>query len=94
MLKYDPEKMALSCAGTGGEIMAEVSAMTMRVLYNMVDGDRMGVRHLLSVHVLALKHVVSDDEAWEILESTEKDATTVNLSHIMNGMKRGEEGEQ
>ena len=95
MLKYDSDKMMLSCAGTGGELLADLAAMTMRVLYNMADGDKMAVRRLLSgYYIPVLMHASHDDEAWNILASTEKDATTVNLSHLMNGMKRGEEGEQ
>lgn len=94
MLKYDSEKMMLSCAGTVGELLSDLAAMTMRALYNMADGDRRGVQCLLSTYVSALVHAGHDNEAWEILASTEKDATTVNPSHLMNGMKRGEEGEQ
>lgn len=94
MLKYDSEKMVLSCAGTNRELLSELAATTMRVLYNIADGDRMGMQRLLSAYVLTLMHAGHDNEAWEMLESTEKDATTVNLSHLMNGMKRREEGEQ
>lgn len=94
MLKYDSEKMSLSCAGTGGELLADITVMTMRVLYNISDGDRARVQRLLTMYVSALMHVCHDNEAWETLDSSEKQATTVNLSHLMNGMKRGEEGEQ
>lgn len=94
MLKYDSEKMSLSCAGTGGELLADLAAMTMRVLYNMADGGKMAVQRLLGAYIPALMHAGYDDEAWNILASTEKGATTVNLSHLMNGMKRSEEGEQ
>ena len=92
MLKYDSEEMRLTCAGTTGELLADVAAMTMRVLYNMAGGDKAGVQHLLTMYVSALMHACHDDEAWEILDTTEKQATTVDLSHLRDALKKN--GEQ
>ena len=96
MLKYDSEEMRLTCAGTGGEILADLAACTMRVVYNICGKSKSDTRAMLLRYVASLLASAGSDEAWELLEAEEKhsQSMTVDLRHLMNGMKRGEEGEQ
>lgn len=92
MLKYDSEKESLACAGTGEDLLADITLMTMRVLYSMADGDKVRVQRLLTMYVPTLIRACYDNKVWEKLDSSEKLATTVNLSHLTNALKN--KGEQ
>lgn len=94
MLKYDSEKMHLMVSGSGAEIIADVAALTMRVFYNMCKKDKEATQEAVARYVMTLMAVTADDHGWEVLMNEDKSSTTIDLSHIMNGMKRHEEGEQ
>lgn len=94
MLKYDTEAQRLTIAGSGGEIMSEVIALVTRVCNGITRGNVGDCR--IMMHVLAgmIDKAADDDGLFKVLAEEMKGTTTVDLSHIMNGMKRSEEGEQ
>ena len=94
MLKYDSEKMMLSCAGTGGEILSELAACTMRVVYNICGKSKSDTRAMLLRYVASLLAAAGSDESWELLEAEEKhsQSMTVDLSHLKDALKKN--GEQ
>lgn len=94
MLKYDSEKMMLSCAGTGGEILSEVLELVITVCNSITHGNFDACRTMMHTLAGVIDKAADDDGLSKVLAEAMKSATTVNLSHIVNGMKRSEEGEQ
>ena len=94
MLKYDTEAKRLLIAGSGGEIMSDVIMLTTRVCNSITRGNVDAYRTMMHVLARMIDHVADDDGLSEVLAEEMKATTTVDLSHLMNGMKRGKEGEQ
>ena len=94
MLKYDTEAQHLTIAGSGGEIMSEAIALVIRVCNGITKGNFDDCRAMMHTLAGIIDKAADDDGLFEVLAEEMESATTVDLSHIMNGMKRGEEGEQ
>ena len=94
MLKYDTETQRLTIAGSGGEIMSDAIALVIRVCNSITRGDVVACRTMVHVFAGMIDKAADDDGLFEVLAEEMESTTTVDLSHIMNGMKRGKEGEQ
>ena len=94
MLKYDTEAKRLTIAGSGGEITADVIALVTRVCNGITHGNVDACRTMMHVLARMIDKAADDDGLFEVLAEEMKGTTTVDLSHLMNGMKRGKEGEQ
>lgn len=94
MLKYDTEAQRMTLAGSGGEIMSDVIGLVTRVCNGITRGNVVACRTMMHVLARMIDKAADDDGLFEVLAEEMESATTVDLSHIMNGMKRGEEGEQ
>lgn len=94
MLKYDTEAQRLTIAGSGGEIMSETIALVIRVCNGITRGNVVACRTMMHVLAGMIDKAADDDGLFEVLAEEMESTTKVDLSHLMNGMKRGEEGEQ
>lgn len=94
MLKYDTEAQHMTIAGSGAEIMSDVVALVIRVCNSITRGNVDACRTIMHVLARMIDHAADDDGLFKVLAEEMKGTTTVDLSHLMNGMKRSEEGEQ
>lgn len=94
MLKYDTVAKRLSIAGSGAEIMSDVVALVTRVCNSITCGNVDALRTMMHVLARMIDRAADDDGLFEALAEEMKGTTTVDISHLMNGMKRSEEGEQ
>ena len=94
MLKYDTEAKRMTIAGSGAEIMSDVIALVTRVCNSITRGNVDACRTMMHVLARMIDHAADDNGLHEAIAEDMKGTTTVDLSHLMNGMKRGKEGEQ
>lgn len=84
MIKYDTEEKRMMIAGSGIEIMAEMTALITRAFFKMNKNDGNRTRSMIKLYSRMLSDLADKDDLIANLEEDDAASNTIDLSHLMN----------
>lgn len=84
MIKFDTQKGHVLLAGSGVEIMADMTMLVTKAFYKMSHESEHGTKTLLKMYSNYLSDLADDPDFFEKLAKDDDGAATIDLSHLMN----------
>lgn len=84
MIKFDTQEGYMLLAGSGVEIIADMTMLVTKAFYKMSHGSEHGMKSLLKMYSNYLSALPDDPDFFEKLAKDAAGATTIDLSHLMN----------
>ena len=84
MIKFDTQMGQMLLAGSGVEIMADITMLVTKAFYKMSHESEHGTKTLLKIYSNYLSSLVDDSDFFEKLVKDDDGAATIDLSHLMN----------
>lgn len=84
MIKFDTQEGHMLLAGSGVEIMADMTMLVTKAFYKMSHESEHGTKALLKMYSKYLSALADDSDFFEKLAKDDDGAATIDLSHLMN----------
>ena len=84
MIKFDTQMGHMLLAGSGVEILADMTMLATKAFYKMSHESEHGTKALLKMYSDYLSSLADDPDFFEKLAKDDDGATTIDLSHLMN----------
>ena len=84
MIKFDTEEKCMMIAGSGIEIVAEMTALITRAFFKMNGNDGNRTRSMIKMYARMLTDLADKDDLIANLEKDDEASATIDLSHLMN----------
>ena len=84
MIKFDTQEGHMLLAGSGTEIIEDMTVLVTRAFYKMSHESEHGMKSLLKTYSNYLAYLADNPDLFEKLAKDDDGATTIDLSHLMN----------
>lgn len=84
MIKFDTQEGHMLLAGSGIEIIADITMLATKAFYKMSHESEHGTKTLLKTYSNYLSDLADDPDFFEKLAKADDGDTTIDLSHLMN----------